>query len=223
MIRTLCLALVLSSVGTHAATSALSFSAGFTSDMVLQRGKAAAVYGLVDSGNVKITVVDDKTGTSYTVQSEQAETGGGSSGFCAEKCVEAGHRSRGDASCCGNPSCEMGCIFASRLNEDAACKATCDAAKKAQCAFTFFDQTFGMCGGCPKGGGSCGPPMQECYEGCGYASAPKKAWKAYLKPASAGGSYTITASTGDASLVLERVTYGDVYFCSGRFPVYQVS
>ena len=42
-------------------------------------------------------------------------------------------------------------------------------------------------------------------------------WKAFLKPSPAGGSYTVTATsaTGD-SAVLERVTYGDVYFCSGQ-------
>ena len=49
-------------------------------------------------------------------------------------------------------------------------------------------------------------------------------WKAYLHPAPAGGSYTITARctagcTGNASrdvASIERVTAGDVYFCGGQ-------
>jgi hypothetical protein len=69
--------------------------------------------------------------------------------------------------------------------------------------------------------------MQECYEGCGFTSVPKKptAWKVFLKPATAGVSYTITATSagGEASLVLKRVTYGDVYFCSGVSPSLRVA
>lgn len=41
-------------------------------------------------------------------------------------------------------------------------------------------------------------------------------WKAFLLPHSAGGSYTITASSGSSSTTLDRVTMGDVYFCSGQ-------
>ena len=42
-------------------------------------------------------------------------------------------------------------------------------------------------------------------------------WKAFLKPSPAGGSYTVTATSATGgSAVLERVTYGDVYFCSGQ-------
>eukprot|EP00755_Sulcionema_specki_P029137 Sspe_Gene.91491::Locus_63007_Transcript_1_1_Confidence_1.000_Length_1105::g.91491::m.91491/K05970/SIAE; sialate O-acetylesterase len=44
-------------------------------------------------------------------------------------------------------------------------------------------------------------------------------WKAYLQPTEAGGEYTVTArcSRGcDYSVTLERVTFGDVYFCSGQ-------
>ena len=44
-------------------------------------------------------------------------------------------------------------------------------------------------------------------------------WVAVLKPQpKAGGSFTITVSTAGANgtLTLERVTYGDVYYCSGQ-------
>ena len=49
-------------------------------------------------------------------------------------------------------------------------------------------------------------------------------WKAFLKPAAAGGDYTISATctagcTGDAerdTTSIERVTMGDVYVCSGQ-------
>lgn len=45
-------------------------------------------------------------------------------------------------------------------------------------------------------------------------------WRAELKPqTAAGGSWTISATDGSAAngtITLERVTYGDVYFCSGQ-------
>ena len=54
-------------------------------------------------------------------------------------------------------------------------------------------------------------------------------WKAYLRPAPAGGDVTITAvctgcnvgtatagAAGPASASIRRVTFGDVYFCSGQ-------
>ena len=48
------------------------------------------------------------------------------------------------------------------------------------------------------------------------------AFKAFLQPAAAGGDYTITATctagcnSSDVPLVLSRVTFGDVFFCSGQ-------
>jgi hypothetical protein len=50
-------------------------------------------------------------------------------------------------------------------------------------------------------------------------------WKAYLKPTPAGGDYSITAvctgcgtedSSARSTSSIHRVTFGDVYFCSGR-------
>ena len=51
------------------------------------------------------------------------------------------------------------------------------------------------------------------------ATGEKAAWKALLKPAAAGGNYSITAKctagcTGEASIV--DVTFGDVWYCSGQ-------
>jgi hypothetical protein len=45
-------------------------------------------------------------------------------------------------------------------------------------------------------------------------------WKAILKPASAGGDYSITvtqpAPSGLADAMIKRVSFGDVWFCSGQ-------
>ena len=49
------------------------------------------------------------------------------------------------------------------------------------------------------------------------ASAAGPTWKAFLKPAAAGGSYAVTAKGASGTVVLHSVTFGDVYFCSGAF------
>lgn len=56
----------------------------------------------------------------------------------------------------------------------------------------------------------------------GGAANYSASWKAYLKPAPAGGEYTITAvctgcgvSVERSTATIHRATYGDVYFCSG--------
>ena len=41
-------------------------------------------------------------------------------------------------------------------------------------------------------------------------------WKAFLSPHVAGGSFTVTATSGAATLQLERVTMGDIFVCSGQ-------
>ena len=54
------------------------------------------------------------------------------------------------------------------------------------------------------------------------------AWKAFLKPAPAGGEYSISAvckgcATGDGPRsvsTIYRVTFGDVYYCSGLHKAY---
>jgi hypothetical protein len=57
-----------------------------------------------------------------------------------------------------------------------------------------------------------------------YVANYTASWKAFLKPATAGGDYTISAKctagcSGDIvrdTSTIERVTMGDVYFCSGQ-------
>ncbi len=56
----------------------------------------------------------------------------------------------------------------------------------------------------------------------GGAANYSASWKAYLKPAAAGGEYTITAvctgcgvSVARSTATIDRATFGDVYFCSG--------
>jgi hypothetical protein len=41
-------------------------------------------------------------------------------------------------------------------------------------------------------------------------------WKVFLKPADKGGDYTISALNSESTVVLERVTFGDIYLCSGQ-------
>ena len=66
----------------------------------------------------------------------------------------------------------------------------------------------------------CWKPNRESCWVANYTAS----WKAFLKPAAAGGEYTISAKctagcTGDAARdvsSIERVTMGDVYFCGGQ-------
>lgn len=41
-------------------------------------------------------------------------------------------------------------------------------------------------------------------------------WKAFLAPHVAGGSFTVTATGASGAATLERVTFGDIYVCSGQ-------
>ena len=67
-------------------------------------------------------------------------------------------------------------------------------------------------------------PSDPAHLGNGCAANYSASWKVLLKPAPAGGEYTITAvctgcDTGDgarSTSSIHRVTYGDVYFCSGE-------
>ena len=66
-------------------------------------------------------------------------------------------------------------------------------------------------------------PSDPAHATDGCAANYSASWKAFLKPAPAGGEYTITAvctgcDTGDgarSTSSIHRVTFGDVYFCSG--------
>ena len=198
----------------------VSFSAGFTDDMILQRAPSrAAVYGLVEAGSQVTVTVASATGESYTVQAESAAAGAGSTGQCSQKCVDSNHLCRGSNSCDGNPSCDMGCLWSARTSSVDTCKDKCDAAKAAGCTFTDDHQTFSLCNGCPAAGGGASN-IQECYDGCAYGNPAEKlvGWKAFLLAAPAGGDYEVTAATasGSSSVAMQRITFGDVFVCSGQ-------
>jgi hypothetical protein len=79
----------------------------------LQRGPgAAAIYGLVEGAaatetSVKVSVLDDVTGRSYTVQGKiepHTSAGGTSDPRCSARCLAAGHCCTGAISACQMPS-----------------------------------------------------------------------------------------------------------------------
>ncbi len=212
--------------------SRLSFSTGFSSDMVLQRGPArAAVYGLaVGSGKIQVTVTNDKTGETYTVDATQASAGIRAP-MCSERCLglDAASSCRGSVSACLLPSCAQGCRIG-RYTDLNTCRAACSAHvrqdKGAEWPFSLNDDEGTNCDTSPWLGGC--PTKTACEAGCELAHNTSatgdstSAWKVYLRPAPAGGSYTVVAfmSSADgadaASRTLHRVTFGDVYFCSGQ-------
>ncbi len=135
----------------------------------------------------------------------------------------------------------MGCILAGRTASVADCKKQCDAAA-GLCEYnvvspagpfhapgeTTQNQTLEQCSDCTylSNGtmcNSCGHG-NECEAGCEFgapASSSGGVWKALLRPTvTAGGSYTVTVSSSDVpaseTLELERVTFGDVFYCSGQ-------
>ena len=220
----------------------LSFSAGLTDDAVLQRAPAAAaVYGLAPRGTAVTVHLIDELGASaaVVVATAEVEMGGTADPLCQSRCVTSGHCAEGQISACQKPSCAMGCILAGRTSSIAACKASCAIAADPDsgCEFTvvspagpwhlpedrYQNQTLQMCSNGPilSNGtqcSSCGGP--ECQPGCEFGAPTGRslliAWKALLPPAEAGGSFTITASAGTEAVSIRRVTFGDVYFCSGQ-------
>ena len=85
----------------------LSFSVGFTSDMVLQHQSTAAVYGLVyGPGTIRVVVTNDLTGDSYSISEQEVTTAGIPSAMCSQRCVEHGFACRGSSSACLLPSCD---------------------------------------------------------------------------------------------------------------------
>lgn len=127
-----------------------------------------------------------------------AAAAGAAAPTCTDRCVTAGHCCTGNGSSCAQPSCQMGCAFAS-AGSLGACNATCYAAKAAGCSFKWQGATFQQCGDCsarwlnpatltpeilpgawpfwPPGFQlpqctSCGDISQECYLGCQLAFDP---------------------------------------------------
>jgi hypothetical protein len=118
----------------------------------------------------------------------------------------------------------------SSVNDVTACEAQCkNATGKCKYKVGTGNNTvdLNMCDNCPKleNGTQCNScdGGKQCLLGCqfAYAGGPPGSWKAALKPSPAGGSVTISvACTGGcgaaAPIVLERVTFGQVWICSGQ-------
>ena len=220
----------------------LSFSAGFTDDAVLQRGpSAAAVYGVAPLGaEVTVSLIDESGRSSErSVVAATAQMGGTADPLCQARCLASGRCAEGQISACQKPSCAMGCILAGRTPSTTTCKSDCAvaASDKSGCEFTVVspagpwhlpgdklqNQTLQMCSNGPilTNGtqcSSCNGP--ECEPGCDFGAPTGRevltAWKALLPPTPAGGSYTVTATAGVERVSMRRVTFGDVYFCSGQ-------
>ncbi|CAE7681972.1 SIAE, partial [Symbiodinium sp. CCMP2456] len=61
--------------------------------------------------------------------------------------------------------------------------------------------------------------LKVAEHGIGYiveADVKDGQWKALLTPTFKGGDWTITATAGDATVVLKHVAFGDVWYCSGQ-------
>jgi hypothetical protein len=200
------------------------------------------------TSRVSVTVTDSSgVEAAYTVAatvSPAAAAGGTANPLCQARCLDAGHCCVGATSACQLPSCAMGCTVAGRTQSVAECKAICKGAADPSSGCTFVvpspageyhkpedkwaNQTMQMCNNGPilANGTQCsscggGRPGPECEQGCEFGdptTAMPAVWKAFLKPAAAGGEYTITVTASDAPapITLSRVTFGDVFFCSGQ-------
>ena len=215
-------------------STSLFLNPGFTSDMVLQRAPAAAaIYGLVVPSAPGVTPIVTVTLTSSSSQPIiitariDASVVKGAGTECDALCIKSDLcSSTGSASTCGAPSCSFGCIFSTRVSTYSACTALCNASQG--CEFSLNGWQMGMCGGdtndvCSNHD----PSVKECEVGCGFAfnkTAPSVAWKALLPPQPAGGNWDVKVACTSGcpavdegiALQLERVTFGDVFFCSGQ-------
>ena len=215
------------------ATPSLVFSAGFTSDAVLQRAPAsAAVYGLAfpaNAGAPPTVLVSLLRADGSVAASAPASVGPhqGAGSACDAECYGAGYVCAvGQASCCSAPSCPMGCLMAAATASAAACVAECRAAK-GQCSYTIpgTQTDLDMCGDCLPNCPGCPDFETQCEAGCAFghgAAAPPLSWKALLPPQPAGGEFTLIANCtagcagAGAPIAAPRVTYGDVFYASGQ-------
>ena len=110
------------------ASGALVFSAGFTSDMELERDVQSAVYGLVDGGSAAAAVqvaLTDSSGAAAPATVTAAAVLSGDGSMCDHLCVANGNYCRDGRSCCATPSCSMGCILAAHTPDVDTCKQKC--------------------------------------------------------------------------------------------------
>lgn len=202
-------------------------SAGFTSDMVLAMAPAsAAVYGLVFAAgkNVpSVSVTVDGGSPIFAVVDEKIKGPSTSANACDKSCFDQGYLSFGAISCCSQPSCAMGCLWAARTPDESSCVAECVNAS-GKCSYTAPGTTLevDMCEGCPPSG--C-PEKDECQAGCAafFGSPLPLGWKVILPPFPAGGSHSIKVECTSGCAVgaqdpalLERVSFGEVVYCSGQ-------
>jgi hypothetical protein len=157
---------------------------------------------------------------------------------CDQMCYAQGFQcSVGNIAAAGD-SCPYGCAFAAATADYASCSALCDTV---QCGAQYNGVPL-TCGGCatnspasetaaaaaplPRSGGG-GGAGDQCRAGCANvhnATAPAMSWKALLPATAPGGSYTVTvacesgcaAADAGVTLVLERVTFGLVFYCAGQ-------
>jgi len=202
-------------------------SAGFTSDMVLAMSPAsAAVYGLVFAAGKNVPTVSvtvDGGSPIFAVVDAKIKGPSTSANACDKSCFDQGYLSFGAISCCSQPSCAMGCLWAARTPDESSCVAECVNAS-GKCSYTAPGTTLAvdMCEGCPPSG--C-PAKDECQAGCAafFGSPSPLGWKVILPPFPAGGSHTLkvecTSGCADGAqdpALLERVAFGEVVYCSGQ-------
>ena len=220
-------------------TSTLFLSAGFTSDMVLKSApNKAAVYGLVvpsASGvtpAVSVTFQNDAGGAPIVLQAAVDGTSQGRAGSpCTQQCYNLGPTCAvGLSGIDAAPSCVHGCTLATETDGYAQCAAGCafiNGCGGGDANHTWERwQDFSFCGGCasPNAFGDAGASTADCQKGCAFvhnATAAPMAWKVLVPPQQAGGSWTVTVAcesgcADSVKFVLERVTFGEVFFCSGQ-------
>jgi hypothetical protein len=214
--------------------------------MVLKSApNSAAIYGLVvpaaAGGRAAAPVVtvtlqnDAGGGAPIVLQAAVDVTSMGRAGHhCTQLCYNLGPTCAvGISGIDAAPGCVHGCTVATESADYAQCAAGCaliqgcggGAANKTWEGW----QDFSFCGGCssPNAFGDAGASVADCEKGCAFvhnATAAPMAWKVLVPPQPAGGSWTVTVacasgcSTADAGveLVLQRVTFGEVFFCSGQ-------
>eukprot|EP01060_Flectonema_neradi_P022565 TRINITY_DN30805_c0_g1_i1.p1 TRINITY_DN30805_c0_g1~~TRINITY_DN30805_c0_g1_i1.p1 ORF type:complete len:736 (+),score=147.42 TRINITY_DN30805_c0_g1_i1:123-2330(+) len=200
----------------------LMFNVGITSDMVLQRGpQKAAVHGST-IGNAPIAIkLIDSNGKVLEQLTAESAAAGSQNPQCSRMCIEAeGVTCTGEASACLKPSCDQGCRVG-RYTDLQTCYNQCDKHNTNQGDDIpwIYDLKDDEGTDCPVAPGMkrC-PSDTSCRLGCSFAhNSTATGWKAVFKNSyPAGGSYTITASNGDQTIKLERITFGDVWFCSGQ-------
>jgi hypothetical protein len=197
---------------------------------------AAAGGGRASAPVVTVTLQNDAGGSAPIVlQAAVDATSMGRAGHhCTQMCYNLGPTCAvGISGIDAAPGCVHGCTVATESADYAQCAAGC--ALIQGCGGGPANKTwegwqdFSFCGGCssPNAFGDAGASVADCEKGCAFvhnATAAPMAWKVLVPPQPAGGSWTVTvacasgcaAADAGVELVLQRVTFGAVFFCSGQ-------